>query len=126
MSAWPHCAVLASLSAGSKFVSLAARIPVCASSELKAGVMIGQWFSKSKKGEEKASGSPMAAPVAPEAAPTSIQGSLDESLAPEGDANTVIVRAEPATLATDGEGPIPPLVTNAFDAATMMIRPGAE
>jgi predicted Ser/Thr protein kinase len=87
---------------------------------------ISKWFSRSKKGEEKASRSPMAVSDLPAAVPDSIQDSLDGSLAPERGASTVILRAEPATLAIGGHGPIAPPVANAFDAATMMIRPGAR
>jgi serine/threonine protein kinase len=88
--------------------------------------MMGKWFSGSKKGEDKASQSPTVAPGPPIAVPASIQSSGDDSsLAPGWDAATVIMRSEPATLAISGHGQVRPSVANAFDAATMMIGPGA-
>jgi serine/threonine protein kinase len=88
--------------------------------------MIGKWFSKSGKGKDKALQAPLTSPTPPVAQPAFQTSQIAPSAAAEWDASTVIVRAEPATLVVGGSFTGAPWrAANAFEAATMMYRPGA-
>ena len=87
--------------------------------------MIGKWFSRSGKGTVKASPAVKDAAHLPLASEVRQQVSgPPEKEADNWDSRTVIVRAEPATLAMGGPSLGQQPVTNAFDAATMMMRDG--
>lgn len=80
--------------------------------------MIGKWFSKSGKGDSK---------PAPTPPPNDFWTQPATPAAPEDfDASTMIMRAEPATLAMAGAVRAPPPFANDFDAATFIVRPGAD
>jgi serine/threonine protein kinase len=87
--------------------------------------MIGKWFSKSGK-DVTASSNQSQSPSAPSKdAPPPGDFWGEAASESEYDASTMIMRAEPATLASPGVSTSAPRIINEFDAATFIMRPGA-
>ncbi len=87
--------------------------------------MIGKWFSKRGKTEGRTENLPRVAPEPSSGAASMPPAPADDLNAVDWNARTVIMRADPATLAVRGSDTAIPRTANTFDAATMIMRPGA-